>query len=134
MTRSLIKTRYVETGQDGIIHHSSFVIYLEEARVDFFQSMGVCINALEAEGVFCPVVHLSLDYLKTVKFSDVLIVKTSLKSFEAVKFYLDYQIFREQEAVCRAYSKHCFLNKAFKPIPIPKLIRAQFALLKENEE
>lgn len=59
-----LKTRYSETAQDGIIHHSSYVIYLEETRIAFFNQLGYPINDLEKNNLLSPVVSLSLQYVK----------------------------------------------------------------------
>ena len=36
-----IQTRYSETAQDGIIHHPSYAVYFEIARIEFFKSIGI---------------------------------------------------------------------------------------------
>ena len=37
------KAQYHETDQMGIIHHSNYVKWMEEARIDFMKEMGFCI-------------------------------------------------------------------------------------------
>jgi acyl-CoA thioester hydrolase len=114
-----MRTRYSETGQDGIIHHSSYVIYLEEARVEFFKSIGCNINELEKQKIFCPVVDLAVKYLKPLYSLEEIEVQVSLQSFSKVRFILEYQILREGSCVATGTTSHCFTNGAFKPIPIP---------------
>ncbi|MBY0528631.1 MAG: acyl-CoA thioesterase [Rhabdochlamydiaceae bacterium] len=114
-----LRTRYSETGQDGIIHHSAYVIYLEEARVEFFKSIGCDINVLEKEEIFCPVVDLSMKYLKPLYSLQEIVVQVSVLSSSKVRFVLEYQIFREGSCVATGTTSHCFTNGAFKPIPIP---------------
>lgn len=117
------KTRYSETGQDGIIHHSSYVVYLEEARIGFFRHLGCDIIALEKQGIFSPVVDISIRYLKPLYAGQNIMVEVILKEFSKVVFELEYKIFREELLVATALSTHCFTNASFKPIGIlPEII------------
>jgi acyl-CoA thioester hydrolase len=115
-----IRTRYVETGQDGIIHHSSFVVYLEVARIEFFKSMGCDINFLEQKKIFCPVIDLSVQYLKPLRSLEDIIVSVSVGSYSKVRFSLNYEILKDRVKVATATVSHCILNEMFKPIPLPE--------------
>ena len=121
-----IRTRYSETGQDGIIHHSSFVIYLEVARLEFFKTLGWDINELEKKKIFCPVIDLSLRYLKPLYSLEDLVIEITVGTFSKVRFSLTYQVFRNETCVATGTVSHCFLNESFKPIPIPEEILKQF--------
>lgn len=114
-----IRTRYSETGQDGIIHHSSYVVYLEIARIEFFRALGLDINDLEREKMYCPVVDLSLKYLKPLRSLEDIDVEVSIGEFSKVKFSLNYRILKGESCVATGCVSHCFLNESFKPIPIP---------------
>ena len=114
-----IRTRYSETAQDGIIHHSTYVIYLEVARIELFKSIGCDINALEKEKIFCPVVELSLKYLKPLYSLEDIIVAVTVEACSKVRFSLKYQILRDAACIAHATSSHCFVNELFKPIAIP---------------
>jgi len=116
----LLHTRYSETAQDGIIHHSSYAAYLEEARIAFFKTFDFDIYALEKKNTFCTVIDLSLKYLKPLNSDEDIYVHVSVGSHTKVRFQLNYEIYRGETLTTTACSSHCFLNEAFKPIPIPK--------------
>lgn len=119
MFRHTIRTRYAETGQDGIIHHSSFVVYLEEARIEFLRGLGCHVGDLEKQHIFCPVVDLQVRYIKPLHLLEDIVIEVLVASYSKVRFTLDYQIFRGQECMAKASTEHCFVNGAFKPIAIP---------------
>jgi len=48
--------QYYETDKMGITHHSNYIRWMEEARVDFMSQIGWDYAKLEKEGVICPVV------------------------------------------------------------------------------
>lgn len=117
-----IKTRYVETAQDGIVHHSSFIVYLEMARIDFFSSFGIDINDLEKKKIFNPVVSIAVRYKKPLFSLENIVVKVFCTDVSRVKFSLGYKILRDEKCVAEGSSAHCFVNASFSPIPIPPSI------------
>lgn len=121
-----IRTRYSETGQDGIIHHSAFVIYLEVARVEFFKAFGFDINEIEKKKMFCPVIDLSLKYIKPLYSLEDIVVAITVGDFSKARFSLNYQILRGGVCVATAAVSHCFLNASFKPVPIPAAVLEKF--------
>jgi acyl-CoA thioester hydrolase len=117
-----IQTRYSETAQDGIIHHPSYAIYLEDARIAFFHHLGHPINDLEKEGFLCPVVDLFIKYLKPLHSSETIKIIVSLEIVSKVRFSFHYQILRNDTLIALAKTSHCFTNQDMKPLPIPKKI------------
>ena len=49
------KTQYYETDQMGIIHHSNYIRWFEEARVDFMDRCGFSYAQMEKDGLISPV-------------------------------------------------------------------------------
>lgn len=41
------KAQYYETDQMGIVHHSNYIRWFEEARVDFFEKIGCSYKDIE---------------------------------------------------------------------------------------
>lgn len=132
--RYQIRTRYAETGQDGIIHHSSYVVYLEAARIEFMQKeLEFDLNVLEKSKIYCPVVDLSIKYLKPLYSLEDIDVEVALDAFSKVRFSMQYKIFRKGVQVTEATTSHCFSNEAFKPIAIPKDLTKRFQEIKSTE-
>ncbi|MES2200158.1 MAG: thioesterase family protein [Chlamydiota bacterium] len=114
-----IRTRYSETAQDGIIHHSSFVTYLEEARIAYLQKLGCDVNDLEKKGFFCPVIDLSIKYIKPLQSLEDLTLQVWVESFSKVRFTLSYKILKGKDLCATASTSGCLLNNLFKPIALP---------------
>ena len=47
--------QYYETDKMGIAHHSNYIRWMEEARVDLLSKIGWDYDHMEALGVFSPV-------------------------------------------------------------------------------
>ena len=53
------EVKYYECDRMGITHHSNYVRFMEEARVDWMDQVGYGFDRMEAEGVVSPVVTWS---------------------------------------------------------------------------
>lgn len=45
------KTQYYETDQMGIIHHSNYIRWFEEARIEFMNQCGFSYAQMEKDGI-----------------------------------------------------------------------------------
>ena len=71
------KAQYHETDQMGIIHHSNYVKWMEEARIDFMKEMGFGYGEVENRGIVSPVAGVSVSYKKRVLFDDMVEISVS---------------------------------------------------------
>ncbi len=103
---------YHETDKMGIIHHSNYVKWMEEARVDFLKEIGMGYREIEEAGIASPVVSISVEYKKQVRFDDEILVEVSIEKYNGISFELAYEFtnLSEQEICTVASSKHCFLK------------------------
>ena len=106
------KAQYHETDQMGIIHHSNYVKWMEEARIGYMSRMGFSYKKVEELGVISPVVEISVAYRKQV------FISARIKKF-IIKFQRNSSIllnananpdFIIEENCTTAYSRHCFLK------------------------
>lgn len=123
MEKYIHKTQYYETDQMGIIHHSNYFRWFEEARVDFLEQMGYGYHRMEKDGIISPVLKISCEYKGMIRFNDR--VEISLKLLEAgpYKFKIAYEVVDCEDGILRAMgqSSHCYLNKAGQPVSIKKV-------------
>ena len=70
------------------VHHANYALYLEQARMDLFQSHGLDVVALEEEGVILPVVHMEIRYVMPLRYGDEVIVHTMVKTDSKFKLEL----------------------------------------------
>ena len=109
----MLKARYYETDQMGIIHHANYIRWMEEARIDMLNQMGYPYRRFEEMGYISPVLHAECEYKKSVKFDDEVKIVVSLQEFGKLKFTLRYDIYNMSEggalSACGT-TRHCFLN------------------------
>ena len=54
--------QYYETDRMGVVHHSNYIRWMEEARVDFMNQCGLPYAKLEQRGIMMPVLSASCQY------------------------------------------------------------------------
>lgn len=116
---------YYETDQMAIIHHSNYVRWFEEARINFLDQIDLKYDKLEQIGIMIPVLSVSLDYKSSVRFNDTVLITPAIELFNGVKMNIKYEIIDEATGTLRTTgeSKHCFVDKCFKPVHMKRDFR-----------
>lgn len=116
---------YYETDQMAIIHHSNYVRWFEEARINFLNQIDLKYDKLEDIGIMIPVLSVSLDYKSSVRFNDTVLITSAIELFNGVKMNIKYEIIDEATGALRTTgeSKHCFVDKCFKPVHMKRDFR-----------
>ena len=97
ITKTKILPRYAETDQMGIIHHSAYAIWYEQARTDFFNQVGIRYDEIEKEGIMTPLVELNCKYKKPAYYNQEVEIRTKIIELTPVKFTLEYNIYDLEE-------------------------------------
>jgi acyl-CoA thioester hydrolase len=116
------KVQYYETDQMGIAHHSNYIRWMEEARVDLMQQLGITMAEMEANGFITPILSVSCEYKSMTKFYETVLIGIKAKTYNAVKLFLEYEMTDLATGKLRAVgsSSHCFLTKEGKPVSLKK--------------
>ena len=104
------KVKYYECDAMGVVHHSNYVRFMEEARVELMDRLGFGYERMEAEGVISPVVALSCKYQSPARFQDVVDIMVRPVATGGLKISFSYEMRVNGQLVCTAESTHCFLE------------------------
>ena len=129
----LHEVKYYETDKMGVTHHSNYVRFMEEARIDWMDQLGYGFDRMEAEGIVSPVVAVSCNYKKTTTFKDVIEIAVKVKQLSEVKLVIAYTMRVDGKVVCTAESTHCFFDGG-RPAVIAERFPALYAAMKETLE
>ena len=86
------KVQYYETDKMGITHHSNYIRWMEEARVDWLDKIGWSFEKLENLGMISPVVEINCKYINSTKFNDIVEINVMLKEYKGVKLIVEYEM------------------------------------------
>ncbi|MCC8196424.1 MAG: acyl-CoA thioesterase [Ruminococcus sp.] len=108
----LRKAHYYETDQMGVVHHANYIHWMEEARIEMMDDMGLGYKTVEENGIVSPVVSLSIDYKTSAMYDDTVEVRVSVKRYTGVSLIIGYEMFdRNTGKICAtAESKHGFIR------------------------
>ncbi|MGB9766579.1 MAG: acyl-CoA thioesterase [Sulfurihydrogenibium sp.] len=121
----LRKVNFYETDAQGVVHHSNYPRYFEEARGYYLESVGFPYPKLREQlNVDVVLLSLSVEYLKPVRFGDTLSIKFSLVQSDSYFFKFKYDVFVESSLCAVGETKHCCINRENrKVIKIPKELK-----------
>ncbi len=114
------KVQYYETDQMGIVHHSNYIRWFEEARTDLMEQMGLGYDKMEEQGILSPVLSVEADYLRMLYFGDTVTVETYIKEYNGIKLTVAYEVISDKTEMvhCRGTTKHCFINPEGRPLSL----------------
>lgn len=116
------KVQYYETDQMGIVHHSNYIRWFEEARTDVMEKMGFGYKEMERCGVISPVLSVNAEYKSMTYFYDTVLIETKVVSYNGIKLQLSYTVIDKEtkEIRCTGESRHCFLNEQGQPVSLKR--------------
>ena len=104
------KVKYYECDRMGVTHHSNYVRFMEEARIDMLDRLGYGFEKMEADGIVSPVLEIRVDYRKPTTFQDEIQIEVYPISLTPLKIKFGYEMKVRDNVVCKAESLHCFIE------------------------
>jgi acyl-CoA thioester hydrolase len=115
-----VRVRFAETDAQGIAHHASFVVWLEEARVAYLDAFAGGYKLIRAQGIEALTTGVHVEYHQSAEFHDVLRVWTRCTGIRGARFRYEYRIEREGKLVAEAYTTHATIDRATdRPTRVP---------------
>ena len=82
--------QYYETDKMGIVHHSNYIRWMEEARIDFLSQIGWDYKVMEDNGIISPVTSVESKYKCNTEFGDVISIEVGVEEFKGIRLKLRY--------------------------------------------
>lgn len=103
----------------GIVHHSRYLPYLEEARVEYLRHLGHPYTEMRAEGVDHVVLESWVKFRRPLRFDDLVTVHVVLGSTTRTSFQLAYLLTVDSEAYATAVTVHGCVTSDGRPTRLP---------------
>lgn len=116
------KINYYETDRMGVVHHSNYIRFLEEARCAWMEFAGMPFGEMEQNGITIPVLGVNIEYKNHVTYGDTIIIKPYVKEYSGVRLTVGYEVTEKStgKTVITGETKHCFTDKNLKPISLKR--------------
>lgn len=105
------QVQYYETDKMQITHHSNYIRFMEEARIDFLNKIGFGYDKMEELGISSPVIGIQCDYKKSTTFPDIITIDTKISAYKGTRLEIEYIMKVKEDVVAIGKSLHCFLNQ-----------------------
>lgn len=111
--------QYYETDKMGVTHHSNYIRFMEEARLDFFKKLGFDYLEFEKMGVISPVIGLNnIRFKRPSTVGDTIDIEVSVKAYNSIVLTMHYVMKNKDTVILEGDSDHCFLSKEGKMLPL----------------
>lgn len=118
-----IRVRFSETDAMGIVHHSRYLPYLEEARVAYLRHIGHPYSEMRAEGVDYAVLEVHLRYVQPLRFDEIMTVHLLLATVSRAWFQMAYLLMVDDDVRAVAVTAHGAVHPNGRPTRIPEWLR-----------
>ena len=86
----IVRVRFSETDAMGIVHHSRYLPYMEEARVEYLRHIGHPYHEIRDAGIEMAVLEAFLQYRLPLEFDDVVNVHVAMGTITRATFQMTY--------------------------------------------
>lgn len=95
--KTKIIPRYAETDKMGIVHHSVYAIWYEQARTDLLNEIGLRYDEIEKMGVMTPLVELNCKYYQPAYYNHEVEIITKIVKLTPARFILQYELYNKNK-------------------------------------
>jgi acyl-CoA thioester hydrolase len=117
-----LRVRYSETDQMGTFYNARALEWFECGRTELMRRrLGLSYAALEAGGVFLPLVEAHLEFQGAARYDDLLRIESTAALLGRARLRFEVQITHAETGrpVVRGYTIHAFTDTTGRPIRPP---------------
>jgi acyl-CoA thioester hydrolase len=125
VTTSIVRVRYAETDQMGVVYYANHLIWFEIGRTDWLRETGWTYREIERDGLMLPVIEAHCEYRQGARYDDELEIKTRARLKSPVRIQFDYQIVRrsDEAAIADGFTVHVALDRQGRPVRLPARVK-----------
>jgi acyl-CoA thioester hydrolase len=117
---NVVRVRFAETDAQGIAHHASFVVWLEEARVAYLAAFAGGYRAIRERGIEALTTGVHVEYERAAVFDDVLTIHVRCGEIRAARFRYEYVVERDGERMATGWTTHATVDaETQRPTRVP---------------
>lgn len=126
VAETTIRVRYAETDAMAIVHHASYIVYLEEGRTNYARVRGSDYAAFERSGLYLTVTEVNARYLKAAQYGDTVIVRCWIAEMKSRGLTFEYELVNAAsgDKLVAAYTKHICITHDGKVARLPDAWRS----------
>jgi acyl-CoA thioester hydrolase len=114
------RVHFYETDKMGVVHHTNYLRYFEEARVDWHNQEHINVLPIWGQAVMA-VLETKVEHKRPLRFNEEFEVQMQTKN-EGTLFFYEYKIYnvKTKELVAQGSTKHVLLSPELKACKPPR--------------
>ncbi len=127
---TLVRVRYAETDQMGVVYHSNYFIWFEIGRVELMREIGYSYNQMELDGYRLPVADVHCRYKLPARYDDVLLIRSRIINLRPTLLRFGYEAIRHCDGALLAEGEttHIVVGREKKKVQLPEKYMNVFRL------
>ena len=128
---TLLRVRYAETDQMGVVYYANHLIWMEVGRVEFCRAMGIRYRDMEDDdGILLVVSEANCRYARPARYDDEVRIRTTLAAADPRMIRFEYEIFNQASGtrLASGFTKHIFCGRDVRPTKLPEKYWAIFGI------
>ncbi len=126
------KVRNHHVDSYGHVNNASYLLYLEDARSDFFDYLGYGLGKLKDMDIYVFITEIKIKYLKPAYLDDIITVTGNFINIGKVRATWLQKIYKNNLIIVEAQVTGAFLNGKEKIIKIPEFIKEKMKQFEIN--
>jgi acyl-CoA thioester hydrolase len=125
---SEVTVRFAETDAQGVAHHSVYLVWFEQTRVEYLARFDGGYPALQAEGIEALTLETYVRHLLPARFPDRLRISCRCRDLRGARFRYEYAVERGDELLAEGWTTHACVNaQTFQPTRVPSWLATSIA-------
>ena len=116
----VLRARYSDTDAQGIVHHSNYFRWLEEARIGWLEAMGQPYGDLTIRGIYLPLTRCSCSFHTPVHAGEPVHVHLKLEDVTRARVGLTYEILCGAQVAATAATTHAYVDTTGRPMRLKR--------------
>ncbi len=137
-----IKVRYGETDMMGVVYHANYLLYFEDARIDFLDALDFSYSdQIEGAGFMSPIHAVEIQYKSPLRYGEEGFVRTTIAKHLPMRTVYHQRVYRAgsdpetEHPLVDALVTVCVVGReTFKPVNLKKTFPKLYAKYDEVAE
>ena len=119
------RVSYADTDRMGVVYYANYLVLFERGRTEFMRELGVRYRDLEEKNVYLPVMDVQVKYLAPAQYDDLIKIRTWISDLGRASMTFSYELLNGENGkkMAQGHTKHPFVNRSWKPIPVPPEVK-----------
>lgn len=118
-----LRIHFEDTDCTGVVYHANYLKFMERARSEWIDSLGIGSDWRESTGIHFLVHSLNIQFIRPARLHDRLEVVSSIQSFRQASIVFDQRLRSDglpDKILCKAEIKIVCVGKDMLPRAIPE--------------